>query len=108
MNDKMIYILSVGIAFYAGMKLTQKQVVVKEVIKEVRVENGASKTIISLRGNLEQCVKEYNELVEVANKDIQDLKSEVDSCEDKYYSPKPNEIEENLYPEEVTDKEPKR
>jgi len=105
MNDKVIYILTVGVAFYAGMKLTQSQVVYKEVVKEVIIKEGPTTSISVLDETLKDCQKQYNELVNSANDQIKNLKADVEVCEERYYTgdlPK----EPNLYPEETTEQEP--
>lgn len=106
MNDKLIYILSVGLAFYGGMKLTKSKVVTKEVIKHVIVNEGPTISYVTMQHELAACKEKYDELVVNANRDIEKLQSTIDSCEEKYYQTDLPEEKENLYPEEVTEKEP--
>lgn len=106
MNEKLFYLLSVGIAYFCGMKFTEKQIVIKEVIKEVKVSDGSKAIAIQLKKELKSCIEEHDSLVEEANKQIADLKADVDHCEEKYYNDEILPKNPNLNPEEVSEEEP--
>ena len=99
MNNKTLYILSVGIAFFAGMKLTKKTVVIKEVVKEVKTKCEGSDTILNIRDRLNTCKEEYDKLVIDTNTEVEKLESTIDACEARYYTDKDveKEINKNNY-----------
>lgn len=104
MKNTIFYIVSVGLSFYAGNKLMPAKT--KVVTKTVKVKsNECTETVNKLREEKKFCIKEYDNLVDKANKEIENLKAEVDSCEDKYfrYIESPHE---NLEPETVEEKDP--
>lgn len=105
MKDRLFFIICVGVAFYAGMKLTKPKVVTKVVEKVVREKGNHCKTsLIKISQEFNNCVKKYDALVEEANSKVKDLEAQIDICEERYVE-KPHE---NLYPEEVETKEPQR
>ena len=107
MKNFMFYLISLGLAYYGGMKLTKSKVVVKEIIREVKIDNGASKTILSLRADLESCVESYDKLVSETNSKVKDLEEEINICSDRYYKETPQTVpHKNLEPETVEKKEP--
>lgn len=105
MNNRLVYILSVGLAFYTGMKMPKKPVI-KTVEKIVKVESGASKTILSLRDELKECISSHDELVDRANEKVKELEAQVETCEEKYYQAPTDYPKKNLEPETVKEKEP--
>lgn len=104
MKDRLFFIICVGVAFYAGMKLTKSKVVIKEVVKPVIVNEGPTISYVAMQDELKACVAKYDALVEEANSKVKDLEAQIDICEERYIE-KPHE---NLYPEEVETKEPQR
>ena len=106
MKNRLLYIFSVGLAFYCGMKLTKPKI--KTVVKTV-VEKDTSLQIMfnACHRAQKECIEKYDTLVEEANKKVKDLESEVDACEDKYYIDTPKEYpQKNLEPEIVEEKQP--
>ena len=97
MKDRLFFIICVGVAFYAGMKLTKSKVVIKEVVKPVIVNEGPTISYVAMQDELKACVAKYDALVEEANSKVKDLEAQIDICEERYIE-KPHE---NLYPEEV-------
>ena len=101
MKDRLFFILCVGVAFYAGMKLTKPKIVTKTVVKEIKVPNISVDIVES---DLNECIVKYDALVKKANSKVKDLEAQIDICEESYIE-KPHQ---KLYPEEVEAKEPQR
>lgn len=103
MKDKIYYILSVGIAFYIGMKYAKNTIKPKEVVKEVVITSGPSITVIGLKDKLNECIAKHDALVVESNKQIKGLKEDLENCEAKYFCDS-NPIHPNLEPELVEEK----
>lgn len=102
----LVFILSVGVAFYAGMKFAKPKV---KIVRETVYEKDTSIQIVLNACNRAQkeCIERYDILVDEANTKIKDLEERIDTCEEKYYiEPKSNYPEKNLFPEKVEEKEP--
>ena len=109
MKNIVFYLISVGVAYYSGMKLTEQKVKVKTKI--VYRESMSYRTsFILTKKQLDECIDQYNVLVDEANQKINDLEDEIDLCEDKYYVDTTKNTEtypkKNLEPENVGEKDP--
>ena len=103
MKDLTAYIFLVGVAFYGGMQMPQKTIT-KTVVKTVVKKDAALQTMFNACHRAQkECVERYDELVEKANDEVKNLKSENDICQERYRDYAPHE---NLKPEAVSEEEP--
>jgi len=107
MKNTLFYILSVGIAFYAGSKVLTKTVVKKV---EVKVKDpvciSIEQTLHIVGNSYDSClqtVKEKEEEIEHKEHELKKIDSDLEICESRYRE----EYEKVLHPEEQKPEEPK-
>lgn len=78
---------------------------IKTIIEKVTsYDRECDKALLDTIAELNSCVRQYDNLVEAANREVKNLEVDVDSCNDRYYEHTPHE---NLKPDKVKAQEPK-
>lgn len=97
MRNFMIYLISIGLAFYAGFKLPKRQCT-SVINKNVKLEPSVRVQVNAAQKATTECIQKYDDLVYKTNNKVKNLEAELKICHEIYFQ---DELYENLEPEKI-------